>query len=599
MQSFGAIVLSLLAAVIWILCLVAIGTRARRAARLPIGPELGLPVDFLVGSFTLSAAFVIAGLLGAFRPAVLLPIAGVLAAIGRYRGLVRKARRLAPFAVPALILLPIAIAPPFFHDSLVYHLGLPWQALEEGRLASHPEDLFSSFPPLFQMIAAGPLASGFERLPALLHLASFVMAGQALAALARRLGAPPSLAALCGATLPLLPAAALVPALPAAEGFLIAPLLAAFARRNDRGAPLLAGLLVGIGVASRLQGIPWAAIVIGIVGLRAGAGPPSSGAALRRGAGSIARRTAFAALGLIVGSAPWWLKNLALLGDPTAPLGWRREGIETLWRDSGSVLFLGPDASAWPGGPLAALVPHLSYLAPLVLASSMALLPARRGGRCTIAGAAVLGLFAWSVTGILPRFLTPTLALLLALAAAAGGARRLGYLAGALALIVTAALGAAFTLGQIARLGGLRVAVADPLAWPPALVIHNPAPAFAASRSLPADARVLFIGETRGFGFPRRFVASSQHDVSPLREPLESLPSAVAARDWLLDGGFTHLLVNRGELNRLAGTHPIAPWRSEAGLRRFQELLVLSGPPPILAGEVAIFTLRPRDVRSP
>jgi hypothetical protein len=598
MKSLGAILLSFLAAAGLSLCLLGIGARARRTARLPIGPRLELPVDFLFGCAVLSSAFVLSGLLGGFRPAFLLLITGALAAAGRYRGLVRKGLRLAPIAIPSLILLPIAAAPPFFHDALVYHLGLPWQALRDGRLLPHEENLFSSFPALFQMIAAGPLAVGCDRAPALLHLASFLLAGQALAALASRIGAPGPLATLCGATLPLLPSCVLVPALPAAEGFLIAALLAALAvaveGRHDRGAPLLAGLLSGVGVSARLQGITWAAIVLAIVAL----GPPderASGAMKRRpGPWSMPLRVALALLGLALASLPWWLKNLVLLGDPLAPLGWRREGIETLWRDSLSVLS-SQSGGTWPGAPLAALMPHLSYLAPLLLASMMGLLTIRGRRRYAIAGAAALGLLAWSLTSILPRFLTPGLALLLALAAASGSARRPGLLAGALALGVTTALGVAFTAGQMGRLGGLSVATADPLAWPPSVVVHNPAPAFAQSVSLPRDARVLFIGETRGFGFPRRFVASSQHDVSPLREPLESSPSAEAARDWLIQAGFTHLLVNGGELNRLMGTHPIAPFRSETGRKKFQDLLALLGRPVIVAGDVAIFTLQGRD----
>jgi hypothetical protein len=226
----------------------------------------------------------------------------------------------------------------------------------------------------------------------------------------------------------------------------------------------------------------------------------------------------------------------------------------------------------------------------------MGLLTLRGRGRCAIACAAALGLVIWSSTSILPRFLTPSLALLLALAASSGNARRpVGLLAGTLALGVTATLGVAFTAGQMGRLGGPRVALADPLAWPPSVVVHNPAPAFAQSGSLPLDARVLFIGETRGFGFPRRFVAPSQHDVSPLREPLESSPSAEAARDWLVHAGFTHLLVNGGELNRLLASHPIAPFRSETGRNKFRNLLGLLGRPVIAAGDVAIFTLPRRD----
>src|SRR3989442_12734940 len=546
MKSIGAIVLSLMAAVVWCLCLAAVGARARRVARLPIAPDLRLPVDFLLGSFALSSAYVIGGMLGAFRRGALLPVACTLAAVGGYRGLARRALGLAPLAAAALILLPIAAAPPFFHDALVYHLGLPWQALREGRLASHPEDLFSSFPPLFQMLAAGPLASGLERLPALLHLASFVLAGQALAVLARRIGAPSSLAVLSGVTLPLLPSGVLVPALPAAEGFLTAPLLAALAvtlaARNGRGAPLLAGLLAGIGVAARLQGIPWAAVVIGIIALRARPMPGGIPLARHFGPASTLRQAGIAGLGVMVGSVPWWLKNLVLLGDPVAPLGWRRQGIETLWRDASSTMHLWPGAAGWLGGLWAALLPQLSYLAPLILASILSLVTARGRGRKAIACPAAFGLLVWSLTGSLPRFLTPTLALLLALAASSGGAGRIGVLTGSLALGVTAALGLAFTAGEIDRLGGLRLAVADPLAWPPALVVHNPAPAFAAARSLRDDARVLFIRETRGFGVSRRVVAPSQHDVSPLREPLETLSSAETAREWLLDAGFPHVL---------------------------------------------------------
>lgn len=597
MKSLGAILLSFLAAAGLSLCLFGIGARARRTARLPIGPRLELPVDFLLGCAVLSSAFVLSGLLGGFRPAFLLLITGALAAAGRYRGLVRKGLRLTPIAIPSLILLPIAAAPPFFHDALVYHLGLPWQALRDGRLLPHEENLFSCFPALFQMLAAGPLAVGCDRAPALLHLASFVLAGQALAALAGRIGAPDRPATLCGAILPLLPSCVLVPALPAAEGFLIAGLLAALAvvveGRPDRGAPLLAGLLAGVGVSARLQGITWAAIVLAMVALAPR--ERTSGGSKRRARPSLPVRMVFALLGLALASLPWWLKNLVLLGDPLAPIGWRREGIETLWRDSLSIR-LSQAGGTWPGAPLAALMPHLSYLAPLLLASMMGLLTLRGRGRYAIAGAAALGLLVWSLTSLLPRFLTPSLALLLALAAAAGSSRRpVGFLAGALALGVTAALGLAFTAGKMGPLGGARIAVADPLAWPRSVVVHNPAPAFAQSVSLPSDARVLFIGETRGFGFPRRFVAPSQHDVSPLREPLESSPSAEAALDWLIHAGFTHLLVNGGELNRLLATHPIAPFRSEAGRKKFQDLLALLGRPVIAAGDVAIFTIPGRD----
>src|SRR3989454_3785395 len=125
MKSIGAIGLSLMAAVVWCLWLAAVGARARRVARLPIAPDLRLPVDFLLGSFALSSAYVIAGMLGAFRLWALLPLACILAVVGRYRGLARRARRLAPFPAPTLSFPPGAPAPPFFHHAPVFPPGLP------------------------------------------------------------------------------------------------------------------------------------------------------------------------------------------------------------------------------------------------------------------------------------------------------------------------------------------------------------------------------------------------------------------------------------------------------------------------------------------
>jgi len=602
--SFEPLALSLAAAGLWCLVLASAGSRARRMARLPVGVDLRLPVDFLLGSWLYAMAALLCGLGGAFRPAPLLLGGAVLAVLGRWQARGWRLASILPPLAAASLLLPVALAPPFFHDALVYHLGLPWQALLEGRLSAHAEDLFASFPPLAQLVFAGPLAAGCDRVPALLHLAAFLVAGAAIEALALRFDAPPTLARLAGAALPVLPALALVPGLPAAEGWALAPLLAGLAvalegrgprpprtgphgrgatdrprddgGRADRGRAILAGFLAGIASAARLQGIPWAGIIIAVVTWRARR--PLRGAVL-------------AACACLVGSAPWWLKNLVLLRDPLAPILWRREGIETLWRDASSLDLRAAGMTGWLQGLAPGLLPHLAYLGPLALSALLGVL-ARRDGRLWLLGcAAILGVVAWSLTGSLPRFLAPTLALLLVLAAAAGSVGRAGVLAAALAVGTCVLLGLAFTFGQVERWGGARLALSRPEAWRSDLVINNPAPAFAAARNLPLDARVLFVGETRGFAFPRRFTASSQHDVSPLREPIESLPSGDGVRDRLVASGYTHLLVNRGELLRLARRYPVTPWRTPAGEARFRDLLGLLAPPVLVQGEIAIFAL--------
>src|SRR5207249_662424 len=144
---------------------------------------------------------------------------------------------------------------------------------------------------------------------------------------------------------------------------------------------------------------------------------------------------------------------------------------------------------------------------------------------------------------------------------------------------------------QVVRWGGFGLALEPSTLGMADLVTNNPATVGQEAASLPSGGRVLFVGEARGFGFPTRFTAPSQHDLSPLRNPIESLPSAQEVRGWLTAQGYTHLLVNAAELRRLAPRYPIAPWRTEEGRRRFEALLETLGPPLIQRGEVAIFKL--------
>jgi len=232
-------------------------------------------------------------------------------------------------------------------------------------------------------------------------------------------------------------------------------------------------------------------------------------------------------------------------------------------------------------------------LVPLVLAAVLALL-SRRQSRLLLAGAvAAGGVLSWGVTGSLPRFLGPTLGVVLALAAAAA-CTTVGRWAACLALGVTTATGLVFNVSELHRVGGVAVALRSAAAdrvW----IANNPLPAFAAARVLPAEARVLFVGEPRGFGFPRRFVAPSQHDVSPLRAVLETAQNPAEAAAALRAQGYSHLLVNRGELSRLADAYPVAPWRDTAGWRRWNAFVAALGAPTVQAGGVEIFALAPAN----
>ncbi|HUK13928.1 MAG TPA: hypothetical protein VLW17_11565, partial [Thermoanaerobaculaceae bacterium] len=141
------------------------------------------------------------------------------------------------------------------------------------------------------------------------------------------------------------------------------------------------------------------------------------------------------------------------------------------------------------------------------------------------------------------------------------------------------------------RWGGLDLILESTASVRARLSVNDPSSAFAAACALPAASRVLFVGEPRGFGFPRDFAAPSQHDVSPLRELLERNLSPEDAAKELSRRGFTHLLINWGELGRLDHGYPVAPWRDADGLARWRRFLYWLGPPTIASGPVEVFDL--------
>ncbi|MFZ5787161.1 MAG: hypothetical protein ACOY3Y_12030 [Acidobacteriota bacterium] len=574
------LIINLLVAVALLAILLAFGRRVLHVSRIPIPLGVRLPADLLIGAATLGLAVTTLALTGALSRWSLVATLGVAAAIGRWRR-PRGWRWLVAPGSAALVVLPLALAPPVFYDALVYHLGLPWQALLEGGFRPHAETVFSAFPPLAQLLALPPLAFDLDRVPALLHLVAFVLAGAGTSALATQLGAPRPHAALAGACVPLLPSHVLLAAVPGADGWMLAPLAAGYAlalskRPHPSWAPLV-GALVGAAMAARLQAIPWALGAAVLIAIRFP----------RR-----IRSVALYGFGALAASAPWWLKNLILLGQPVAPLGFRREGIETLWRDAGTIVFSSPAPLHVVARLCDQVTPLLSFAAPLALAAVLAVVQRRESRHAWAMAAALAGGLAWAATGSLPRFFAMTAVFLLALAASPRSGP--GRWAATAVLVVLALTGIARNVGETASKGGAGIVLEPEAGYTQRMLANDPMPAFAAARRLPGDARVLFVGEPRGFPFPRRFDAPSQHDVSPLRAHLEG-GEVGDARRWLNQSGFTHLLVNHGELARLAPGYPVAPYRTPAGARRWAELLGGLGPPTIDARGVVIYPLSPRN----
>ncbi len=80
-----------------------------------------------------------------------------------------------------LLALTLALAPPIRTDALVYHLAIPKAYLENHGFINLPNNMYSFFPLLFEMVYLFAMTFGSEALPALVGLG---MAGLLLAALA-------------------------------------------------------------------------------------------------------------------------------------------------------------------------------------------------------------------------------------------------------------------------------------------------------------------------------------------------------------------------------------------------------------------------------
>ncbi|MFN3412561.1 MAG: hypothetical protein ACK42L_00670 [Thermoanaerobaculum sp.] len=471
----------------------------------------------------------------------------------------------------SLALIPLALAPPFFYDALVYHLALPWQALLEGGWHAHPESIYAAGPPLAQLCALPFLVVNLPRAYAFLHLVAFILSGAALYTLCRLLGAR-ALAFLAAFCLPIVPVYVLVPALPAAEGWAVlgATIAAVFSLRAHTSP--LAGLFAGFAVAARLQVLPVAAgvVVLGLVTRNRW------------------RERALVVLGFACGAALWWGKNLLLLGQPLLPLGWKGVGAPYVNHEAMRVVAQGMPAFEIVKAVVGALAPHASYVLPLFLASAgtVCLTPSKRALAVSFLG--VVGLLGAPFVGLVSRYLAGAVPFWLALPAAPR--TRMTRLASALALVVTALVGVVVNAREIIRWGGFSL-LGSALFVEGRLVVNNPLPAFRKASVLDKDARVLFVGEPRGFLFPRRFVAPSVFDEHPLakRTEVSSRPEDMVLS--LRKEGFTHLLINWGELHRLVPGYPCAPWQSPQGRANFIRLVKALQPPVLTAGPVAIYAL--------
>lgn len=486
-----------------------------------------------------------------------------------------------------------ATIPPTFFDELSYHLVAPQRALLTGELATTPWVFFNLMPHASDLLLVWGMASGGGLGARAIGFALWVactIAALGLAEAVVRAGSTSQGLALVMGALAASPTLWFLATLPFADTCLSVALVTAIALlaapQSERSRWLPLGLVLGLAATVKLTGLYWVAAVL------------AAAAAARWPWRDIAR-TALVALASV---APWWVRAFVHTGNPIYPMGftllggrpWSEESQARVAGDivSGAgelgvsgLLRLPLDLVRYPerygsggdAGSVALAAPLLVLVLPAVLRMLGVDGRVRRG--CDIAAIFVLVAgVGWLVTSPLPRFFSPALIVSLAvLASVVMHLGRKGHMV-VLGVILIAGMwgtwkfieqhGEAFSSYNVA-LG--RESADDYLArqldhWGAARFVRE---------TLPAEARILFIGETRPYYFAREAMAPSAYDRHPLQRWVResSSPEALAAR--LGAEGFTHVVLNVREFKRLHDKYGVLAFSGEgadASDRRLKSL---------------------------
>ena len=470
---------------------------------------------------------------------------------------------------------PLYLCPPVFYDALVYHLGLPWSWLINASFDPIEHHVFSHFPIAGQAVFLIPVGWGLPEAAAGLHWICLAVTVAVCVHLARRLGAggwsvlAPLLLAGCWHLL-------WIAGQPAVDLLVTLAVLAAVEALNAEPEPrwLDVGLACGLAAATKYPAaVPVAAVML---------------AALLFFPGRWRRLGVTVAItGAAASFAP--VRNLITTGNPVYPL---------LWPLFGGSGWSARDDARWASlvhegvGGLASLPSGLLRLvrppdglgwwavAAAVLAIA-AVLPAGEAARSRrlVAATAALGLGGWLVSSQTTRYAFPMAALIAVLAAV--GASRVNRRAGfAIAVVVaaTVALGLAdlgrFTLGRL-QIQRIWTGQSTPAEWRHQVTVNDPLPAYrAAEAGLHGSARLVVVGDGRSWGCRVPHHVSSSYDLQLVQAWVEAAATADEVARAAAAEGFSHLLINWGELERLGGRDfQVLRWRSAADEQRWEVFL--------------------------
>jgi hypothetical protein len=490
---------------------------------------------------------------------------------------------------------PLILCPPHFYDALVYHIGMPWTWLINHDFSPLAHHMFSHFPIAAQVIYLIPVSWGIPEAAAGLHWMTLMVAMVASYELAGRLGAArwaaagPVLLVGCWHLL-------WIGGQAAADMLVLVGVLAAVNALLDESGPrwIDIGLGCGLAIASKYTAVlPVAAVLIVALVF---AWRQWRGALL---AGAVAAGTASFVL----------IRNLILTGNPVYPLLWKLLGGAG-WsaRDNdrwAALVRTGIDElSSVPSAMMDRILPPggLGWWFALALPLATIALARRSenaSARHAVAAIAMINLLGWLFVSHTVRFAFP-LAALVAVIAAAGMAKlpkRLTMVAAA--MIAATVLNGVLMLGDFAfsklQIQRMWTGEATPEEWRHRVTVNDPLPAYrAAAASLEASSRILVVGEGRSWGCTVPHHVSSSYDLQLVQEWNEASTSAEDLARKIAAAGYSHLLINWGELQRLGGAgFQVLRWREQADAQRWSSFLEEWTIPQIAQRPCEIRALRP------
>ncbi|MDE3018806.1 MAG: hypothetical protein KGI53_07295 [Nitrospirota bacterium] len=462
-----------------------------------------------------------------------------------------------------------ATIPPTFYDELTYHLVIPQQALAAGQDRLLPWVYQTAMPHVSDLLLAWGMAFAGEVGARATHVSLWVLCSVGAWGLAETVAAsrtagwagPWTIVALASS-----PTLWFLGTLSFAETALTAAIVIAccvLLGTPLKPSPWLAlGLLLGLAAGVKLSGLAWA------------------GAALLAGAivGWATRDLARAGLVAVLCVIPWWIRAFLYTGNPIFPLAsdifgspyWNAANQARLkteippsiqdmsldgWLRLPVTLVQHPEqfGSAGDAGLLA--VTGIGCLAILPLLARLLGWTEQERRWADAAGAFIwLAGLAWLTTSTTIRFLAPALEVgLVGLVGMAARLSRPVQIIAAVAFVILALVGTArFIDQQENAFSATDVALGreSGTVYMARRLDHEAAARFV-RETVPAEARLLFVGEARALYFAREGMAPYPVSEHPMAKWVTEAASPEALARRVADEGFTHVVLNVREFKRL------------------------------------------------